>query len=733
VLERLGRVCYRHRRVVLVVWLVAVVGMVVAARAGGGETTTVFEVPGTESQRAFDILDARFPERAGDTADIAFRADAGIDAPAVRRRMEHLFDDVRAVDHVISVDDPYDTSPTVAPDRRIAFATIQFDRRGTELPDAVIDELLSLAQVANGEGVQVELGGRVIQFAEMEGPGGRSEQIGFLVAVIVLLLSFGSLVAAGLPMVTAVSALAAGLSLLALLANVMDLSDFGPRLATLIGLGVGIDYALFIVTRYRQGLHAGLDPETATAVAMDTAGRAVVFAGVTVMISLSGMFVMGVPLVQAMAIGAALAIAAVLVATLTLVPAVLGFVGTNIDRWHIPGLRRDETQHRRSGWFAWSRLVQRRPWPFALVGAAVLITLSVPALSMRLGSADAGSNPTTTTSRRAYDLLAKGFGPGFNGPLLLAAELPEPESAAALERIAAGLGDVDGVKFVAPIQFNRARDAAILPVVPDTSPQDPDTLRLIHRLRDDVLPRLSAGTGVEIDVGGVTALFSDLGETLAARLPLFIAVVLGLSFLLLMAVFRSIVIPIKAVVMNLLSIGAAYGVIVAVFQWGWAKDLVGIDATGPIQSFIPMLLFAVLFGLSMDYEVFLLSRIREEYLRTGDNSVAVADGLAATARVITAAAAIMVAVFGAAVLAEDRTTKLFGLGLATAILIDATVVRTLLVPATMELLGDANWWLPRRLDRLVPRISVERETPVAAEILEHELAEVEGEGSRSRS
>lgn len=731
-LERLGRVCYRHRRVVLVAWLVAVAGMVVAARAGGGETTTVFEVPGTESQRAFEILDARFPERAGDTADIVFRAETGIDVPEVRRRMQQLFDDVRAVDHVIEVADPYASSPTVAPDRRIAFATIQFDQRGTELPDAVVDELLSVAQAANGEGVQVELGGRVIQFAEIEGPGGRSEQIGFLVAVVVLLLSFGSLVAVGLPMVTAVSALAAGLSLLTLLANVVDMSDFGPRLATLIGLGVGIDYALFIVTRYRQGLHAGLDPEAATAVAMDTAGRAVVFAGVTVIISLSGMFVMGVPLVQAMAIGAALAIAAVLVATLTLVPAVLGFVGTNIDRWHVPGLHRDETQHRRSGWFAWSRLVQRRPWPFALAGAAVLITLSLPALSMRLGSADAGSDPTANTSRRAYDLLAEGFGPGFNGPLLLAAELPEPESAAALERIATALGDVDGVQFVAPIQFNRARDAAVVPVFPDTSPQDPDTLRLIDRLRDDALPDLSADTGVEVDVGGITALFSDLGETLAARLPLFIAVVLGLSFLLLMAVFRSIVIPIKAVVMNLLSIGAAYGVIVAVFQWGWVKDLIGIDATGPIQSFIPMLLFAVLFGLSMDYEVFLLSRIREEYLRTGDNSVAVADGLAATARVITAAAAIMVAVFGAAVLAEDRTTKLFGLGLATAILIDATIVRTLLVPATMELLGDANWWLPRWLDRLIPRISVERETPVATQILEHELAEVEGEDSWAR-
>jgi len=702
-------------------WLVLVVGTVGAARVGGGETSTVFEVPGTESQRAFDLLDERFPERSGDTADIVFRAERRIDDLEVRGRLERLFDDVRAVDHVVEVASPYAGTPTVSPDRTIAFATIQFDQRGTELPDALIDELLALARDANGAGVQVELGGRVIQFSEIEGPGGRSERVGFVVAVVVLLLSFGSLVAVGLPMATAASALAAGLSLLALLANAVDLSDFGPRLATLIGLGVGIDYALLIVTRYRQGLHAGLDPEQAIAVAMDTAGRAVLFAGITVIISLSGMFVMGVPLVQAMAIGAALAIAAVLAATLTLVPAVLGFAGRAIDRWRIPGLHRDETQHRRSGWFAWSRLVQRHPWPFAIAGAAVLVTLALPVLSMRLGSADAGSDPTSKTSRRAYDLLAEGFGPGFNGPLLLAAELPEPGSVAVLERVASALGDVEGVAFVAPMQLNDARDATVLPVYPTTSPQDPATLQLTHRLRDEVLPELTAGTGVEIDVGGITALFSDLGEVLEDRLPLFVAVVLGLSFLLLLAVFRSIVIPIKAVIMNLLSIGAAYGVIVAVFQWGWAKDLVGIDATGPIQSFIPMLLFAVLFGLSMDYEVFLLSRIREEYLRTGDNALAVADGLAATARVITAAAAIMVAVFGAAVLAEDRTTKLFGLGLAAAILIDATVVRTLLVPATMELLGEANWWLPRWIDRLVPRISVERD-PTGGEMLERDAA-----------
>ena len=721
-LARIGRWCFRRRRAVFSAWIVLVIGLGIAAAVAGGTTTTVFDVPGTESQRAFDLLTKRFPERAGDTADVVWRSERGVDDAAVKARIQRLLDRVGKLEHVVSIASPYAGVPTISRDGRIAFASVQFDRRGTALPKPLIADLTSLVSAANRPDLQVEAGGRVIQFAELEGPGGRAELIGLLVAIVVLLVSFGSVVAAGLPIVTALLALAAGLSGLALLANAFELSDFGPRLAALIGLGVGIDYALFIVTRFRQGLHAGLDPETAVVVAMDTSGRAVTFAGITVVISLSGMFAMGVPIIQAMAIGAALAVLAVLAATITLVPAALGFAGTAIDRWKVPGLSRDETKHRATAWFRWSRLVQRRPWMFAIIGTTTLLVLAWPVLSMRLGSADAGSDPTTKTSRRAYDLLADGFGPGFNGPFLVAVELPggRPDP---IERITRGLSDVDGVAFVAPAQRNRAGDTAVVAVYPRTAPQDPGTVTLLHRLRDDVTPGLETATGARLSVGGVAALFDDLGEVLTARLPLFIGIVIGLSFVLLMLVFRSIVIPIKAALMNLLSIGAAYGVIVAVFQWGWAKDLVGIDTTGPIQSFIPMLLFAVLFGLSMDYEVFLLSRIREEYQRTGDNALAVADGLAATARVITAAAAIMVAVFGSAVFAEDRTTKLFGLGLATAVLIDATVVRILLVPATMELLGDANWWFPRWLDRLLPHISVEREGPADRKVLDDELVE----------
>lgn len=730
-LGRIGGFCYRRRRLVVGGWTVALIVLVLAANAFGGETASVFSVPGTESQRAFDLLAARFPERSGDTADIVFRSPRGVDDPRVRTHMKDLFARVESVEHVLGITSPYRPDPRpVSADGTTAFATIQFDTRAGQLrQDGTVEDLLALRDDADSRLVQVELGGRVIQFAEIEGPGGRGEAIGLLVAIAVLLVSFGSIVAMGLPILTAAFSLGAALSLLALSATVLDLSDFAPRLATLIGLGVGIDYALLIVTRYRQGLHSGLDPERAVISAMNTAGRAVMFAGFTVVVSLSGMLVMGVPIVQTMAIGAGLAVLTVMTAALTLVPAMLGFTGRAIDRLTIPGLHRDETAHRVSWWFRWSRLVQRRPWTFAISGLTILVVLALPVLSLRLGSSDAGADPTTTTSRRAYDLVSNSFGPGFNGPLLLAVRLPSGSEPAELDPLVSTLQTSDGVFVVAPPLMSDAGDAAIVTVFPTTSPQNTRTLELINHLRDDVIPTATRGTGITVYVGGITAVFDDLGVALADRLPLFIAVVLGLSFLLLMMVFRSVLIPLKAALVNLLSIGAAYGVIVAVFQWGWAKDLVGIDQSGPIQSFIPMLLFAVLFGLSMDYEVFLLSRVREEYVRTGDNGLAVADGLAATARVITAAAAIMVAVFGSAVLGADRTTKLFGLGLATAIFLDATVVRTLLVPATMELLGKANWWLPRWLDRLLPRISIEAEGATDRAVLADEIAQLAGEVS----
>ncbi len=723
-MSRLGRWCARHRWLVIGAWVAVLIVAVVLGRSVGGETSLVFEVPGAESQQAFDLLEERFPQRSGDTTDIVFAA-ADVRAPDVTQQVGTLIAALALLKHVDSVSDPYASdSRTISQDAGVGFATVQFDQRGTELPDEVLDDLKTLVADANSDGLQVEAGGRAIQFSEIEGPGGRSERIGLAVAIIVLLVSFGSVVAMGLPLITALFSLGVALSILDLLANAMELSDFGPRLATLVGLGVGIDYALFIITRFRAALHEGLDVGDAVGRAMDTSGRAVVFAGLTVVISLSGMLLMRVPIVQALAVGVGVAVVVVLAATLTLVPATLGLVGHRIDSWRLPGLHRDESAHRTSGWFRWSRMVQRRPWPFAIVGTLLLVALTIPVFSMRLGSADAGSDPTTKTSRRAYDLLAEGFGPGFNGPFLVVAEVPLGGDQTSLQHTLDSIAIEPGVARVTPFSLNPAGDTAVASVFPATAPQDEATRDLLSRLRSGTIPDANAA-GIEIHLGGVTAVFEDLGATLADRLPVFIGAVIGLSFLLLMVVFRSIVIPIKAAIMNLLSIGAAYGVMVAIFQWGWGKDLIGLDATGPIQSFIPMLLFAVLFGLSMDYEVFLLSRIREEYVRSGDNATAVADGLAATARVITAAAAIMVAVFGSAALAEDRTTKLFGIGLATAIFFDATLVRSLLVPATMELMGKANWWYPSWLDRITPQINIEgtvHEDPAPAPV---DVAEAE--------
>jgi RND superfamily putative drug exporter len=483
--------------------------------------------------------------------------------------------------------------------------------------------------------------------------------------------------------------------------------NFTAQVAAMIGIGVGIDYALFIVTRYRTALHSGKSPEAAVVESLSTAGRAVLFAGCTVVISLLGMFFMRLSFIAGLAIGASSAVVMTMLASLTLLPAVLGFAGKNIDRLGLPHRKRKDESAEHQFWYRWSRAIQHRPVPFAVGGFLVLMTLSIPVFSLQLGSSDPGNNPTSDTTRRAYDLLSAGFGPGFNGPLVLAAKTPSAAAGSAVQGLAGSLAKVEGIAFASPALPNASGDAAIIQVIPTTSPQDHKTVQLIDHLRRDVVPAAVGDTGAQVYVGGQTAVYADLSEVMSSRLPYFLGAVLILSFLLLMVVFRSLLVPLKAVVMNLLSIGAAYGTLVAIFQWGWAKDLVGVGRAGPIESWAPMMLFAIVFGLSMDYEVFLLSRMREEYDRTHDNAVAVADGLASTARVITAAAAIMVAVFGSFVLQDLRPIKLVGLGLSVAVLIDATVVRLVLVPATMELLGDRNWWFPGWLDRLVPRFRVE--------------------------
>jgi RND superfamily putative drug exporter len=698
-------------------WLAIVVGINVVGAVAAGDYSNDFSLPGTESQAAYDLLKDRFPQRSGDTADAVFRAPGGVDQPAVAARIDGILAGLRDDPHVVGITE--DPSTNRSADGTIRFATVQFDAIGSDLPVEQIRRMVREVTSAGGNGLQAELGGSVVQFAEFEQPGGEAA-VGFMAAVLILLLAFGSVLAMGLPVLMAVVGIGISLALILLSAHVLSVPDFTPQLASMIGIGVGIDYALFIVTRYRTMLAAGLDPEEATVVAITTSGRAVLFAGTTVMISFLGILLMGFTFVEGVAVGGAMAVLVAMLAAVTLLPAVLGFAGRTIDRWHVPKLLHRHEHGRQTLWFRWSRLVQRRPSVLAPLALAALLALAAPIASIRIGAGDAGTGHESRSSRRAYDLLAKGFGAGFNGPLLLVAQLSGPALGTSdLVRLRIALESEPGIAATAPPVLNPAGNAAVLSAFPKTSPQDRETERLVHRLRDVVVPAVTAGSETRVLVGGLTAGTIDFSDKIADRLPWLIGVVLAVSFLLLVAVFRSLVVPLKAVVMNLLSIGAAYGVVVAIFQWGWFAGVVGVE-TAPIDAWVPMMLFTILFGLSMDYEIFLLSSIREDYVRTGDNSLAVANGLAATARVITAAAAIMVTVFLSFVFGlDERAIKLFGLGLAVAILVDATIVRMVLVPATMELLGRANWWLPAWLGPLIPRVPVE---PAGATIT---LAEAE--------
>ncbi|MFN8036643.1 MAG: MMPL family transporter [Acidimicrobiia bacterium] len=718
-LERLTRWCYRRRWVVLASWVVAFVAFGALGQAAKGDYSRTFSLPGSESQRAFDMLKQRFPLRSGDSFDIVFKARDGVTDAATQHDMEAFFDLLqKKFAHVVSVDGPYGPAGAgrISRDGKIAIATAQLDVRVDGVSKAEASDLIDAAERVNRPGLQVELGGFVIQLGEQP-PQGASELIGILAAVVILLVAFGSLLAMGLPILVAVVGIGIGLAIVELLAHVVAVPEFAPQVAAMIGLGVGIDYALFIVTRYRTALAHGKDPLDADIEAVVTSGRAVLFAGTTVVISLLGLFLMRFSFLNGLALGASAAVLMTMLASITLLPAMLGFAGRRIDALRVPFLHHTSTDHRATLAYRWSREVQRHPWVTSLCSLGALLVLAVPMLSLHFGTADAGNDLRTQTTRRAYDLTKEGFGPGYAGPLLLAVRLPGDGSKTALDRLGQAVQSTPGVALVTPPQLNPAGDAAVVTVFPKTSPQDDATDDLVHRLRDGVIPKAVHGTGATVALGGVTAVTIDFSARIAARLPWFIGGVIVLSFLLLLVVFRSVLVPLKAAVMNLLSVGAAYGVIVAVFQWGWFKDFLGIEK-GPIEAWVPMMLFAILFGLSMDYEVFLISRIKEEYLKTGDNAESVADGLAATARVITAAAAIMIAVFLSFVFGELRVLKLMGVGLAVAVFIDATLVRMVLVPSTMELLGDANWWFPKWLDRIVPHVAVEAlEAPETDELV----------------
>jgi RND superfamily putative drug exporter len=705
-LARLARGAVVHRRLVVAAWVLLALFGLVLDKTLEPDFRNNLSVPGTESQQAFDMLHERFPERAGDSMQVVLRAPAGLHDPSVRSAIDASVAEMRTLPDVADVRSPYGPGPqTISAQGTIGFVTVQFDERAKDIPSGSVTAVENAAAPIRDAGVQVEFGGAAVQTET--GPSG-SEILGLLAAVIVLLLAFGSVIAMAVPLVSALLALAVGISTVGVLTNSVSIGTAGPVVAAMIGLGVGIDYALLIVTRHRENMAGGQTAEESIPVALATAGRSVLVAGGTVIVAILALYLIGIDFVASIGLASAITVAVTLAAAVTLLPALLGFAGEHLDRWSLRFLHHDGAAARESWWHRWTGVIQRRPWAAFAASLGVLVLLAVPLLSMRLGSADAGANPPDSTTRKAYDLVSEGFGPGFNGPLLVAAELPgTPEQdTTALDAITTKLRATRGAIAVAPPVINKAGDAAVISLIPAASPQDQRTEELVHTVRRDVLPAATAGTDVRTFVGGPTAMAIDLADKLAARLPIFMAGVIGLSFLLLMMEFRSVFVPAKAALMNLLSIGAAYGAAVAVFQWGWLSGLLG-TSTGPIESFAPMMLFAVLFGLSMDYEVFLLSRVREEYVATGDNAQAVRGGIASTARVITAAASIMVIVFLSFLLNDQRVVNLFGFGLAFAILVDATIVRLVLVPATMDLAGRANWWMPRWLDRILPRIEPE--------------------------
>ena len=710
-MQSITRWCLAHRRIVIVGWIVILIGTVALASGAGTAYKNVFQLPGTESQRARDLLEQRFPQRSGDSDQIVFHVGSGTlrDAPA-RARIAATLKDVKAVPEVAEVVSPFGAGQgAISKDGRTGFATVNFQKDVDKLNMDHIKQVVDRAQSHAGGGLQVELTGQAIE-QERQQQGGPSEGIGVLAAAVVLIMTFGSLVAAGMPLLVALISLGTGISLVGLLSHSMNVADFAPQLAAMIGLGVGIDYALFILTRYREELAVGRSYHDAADAAMGTAGRAVLFAGVTVCIALLGMMLLGVSFLYGVSIAAAIAVVLVMSASLTLLPALLVALGPKIDRLRLGRKVRPVRIAGQGGsWERWSHTVARHPWRAAVTSLIVLLVLAAPVLTMRLGSSDAGTDPSGSTTRKAYDLLSEGFGPGFSGPLLLAVELPKGggNDTASLAKLKQAVARDAGVASVTAPQLNASGDVAVLEAFPKTSPQSAATKDLVNRLRDTTIPPVAQETGMRVSMGGATATITDFTHVVASKLPLFIGIVVLLSMLLLAILFRSIWIPVKAAFMNVLSIAAALGMVTAVFQHGWGASLIGVDATGPIESFLPVMLFAIVFGLSMDYEVFLMSRVHEEWERTKDADVAVTRGLAATGRVITAAAAIMVLVFGSFMLGGDRVIKLFGLGLAGAVFIDAFLIRVLLVPAVLHLLGARAWWLPRWMDRVLPEIKLE--------------------------
>ena len=694
--------CHDRRRTVLGLWAAAFVISIALWAGAAGEFVNNFQLPGTESQRAYDLLKDKFPAQAGDTASVVFAVDQG-SVLSKRTEIEAVRKEIAKSPEVLAVGDPLAKGAPVSEDGKITFAQIQFRKGGGDADPVAVKTMAENTLKLDGEGgVQVALGGDIIHWSTAQ-QGGAGEIFGLLVAALVLFLTLG-VVAMGLPLLNALFAMVVSLSLMAVVGTrVLDVVDWAPQLAAMIGIGVGIDYALLILNRFRLERGAGREVRDATLVALDTSGRAVLFAGVVVVIAMLGMLLLGISFLYGPAIAAALSVLFTMGASLTLMPALLSKIGGRIK----PAANGGDAD-RETGFAArWSGFVARRPLPVAILALAVLIALALPALHMRLATSDASTYKKDDTTRVAYDLLKQGFGPGFNAPLLLAVELPKAGDTASLQKVGDALGGQDGIAQVLPATVNDAGDTATMIAYPTTTPQDERTDDVVRTARDTTLPPVEKATGARVSIGGATATNIDFAQTIRDKLPLFIGVVVGLSLLLLAVVFRSLLIPVKAGIFNLLSIAGAFGVVTLIFQDGHLAGLFG-DATGPIEAFLPIMVFAVVFGLSMDYEVFLVSRMHEEWVHTKDAHYAVRHGLAMTGRVVTAAAIIMIAVFGAFAIGNERALAMMGVGFAAAIFIDAFIIRLLLLPAVMHLAGPAMWWMPAWLEKRLPKLHIER-------------------------